>query len=344
VSRRCCAYQERRQVQVQQQPRRRITLAELNQAAKLAAQDKAKADKTPNYVQRKFEQLQRRVVMAHPEAKTILAREKNARLQSELKKAASYKQKQSLRKQIKIVQEQLEKRAIAKGIQRERTLKKGIRMLFPVIPASATVPTGTSGMQSRKGQGGRGRPRGTVKYSIQGRPVGVFEYRRYQSAQRQAFRQQLAQQQAMIKQQQRVIRAQAMPQYETQQYQGQPQQQAQAQLPPEMQGQGVVPEYSQFPTEEGSVPQEMQVQQQAPMPQQVPQYQVPYQPPQPAPSTVQQRPIAYVFRGTGNKPYPAVSNVPLTPSNRYSDVIEKVDAFTGERRFVPKPKPEGWIR
>ena len=197
-----------------------------------------------------------------------------------------------------------------------RTMKKTAQSLYPAIPKGAT--TVVYGVQSKKDRmSGRGRPRGSVKYSIQGRPVGVFEYRRWLSSQRQVFRQQLRQQQEL----QRMARIQSrMPQYE----QVQPQQ-----LPQEMQGQGVTPEYSQY---------QQVVQEQ---PQQV-QYQYPTQE---MPQEEQKRPIATVFKSSGGSPYPPVESQPLTPTRETvpQGYVETVDSFTGRRFIKQLPRKENWM-
>jgi hypothetical protein len=123
-----------------------------------------------------------------------------------------------------------------------------------------------------------------------------------------------------------------MPQYEQVQYQQQEQQ-----LPQEMQGQQVTPEYSQY----------QQVVQQE-QPQQMPQVQ--YQPPQQVqyqyptqqmPQIEQKRPIATVFKQGEGKPY-TIPKQGLLPSNTYSDVVESTDMFSGKRYIKKLPQPERW--
>ena len=242
-------------------------------------------------------------------------------------------------------------------IQKISTLKKSMQMVFPIIPSSATA--GAYGYQSKKQQG-RGRPKGSVKYSIGGRPVGVFEYRRYMSAQRRAFKERLKQQQEMAKQQRQM---QSMPKYEQvspqeiaqqqmaqQQAQQIPQQQMSPQMMEELQMQqqiqqvpqevqGAIPEYSQFPTETQPVEQVMPQQySQPPQPQYAQQYT-----PQPKEHQIPEE-IKPVFKSSGGHPYKAVDRRSLTPTSQTVPYgyVESVDAFTGRRFMKPLPKPEKW--
>lgn len=217
-------------------------------------------------------------------------------------------------------------------------VKRATRFAFPVIPAGAT--TATYDYQSKAGTGrGRGRPKGSVKYSIGGRPVGVFEYRKYLSNQRRAFRERIRQQQQIIRQQRRFQYQE--PQYETQQYNPQQPQYAPQQVPQQAQHQvpqevaGATPEYSQFPTqyEETQMPEQML--------QQTPETLYPLQN---TASTLQGRPIGTVFKSSGGSPYPPVERVPLAPSRVTAPqgYVETVDSFTG-RRFMKKlPPTEKW--
>ena len=250
-------------------------------------------------------------------------------------------------------------------IQKIATLRKSLQMAFPIIPSAAT--SGSYGYQSKTGKQGRGRPRGSVKYSIGGRPVGVFEYRRYMSAQRNAFKERLKQQQEMAKQQRQIQKMQSMPQYEQvspqemaqqQMAQQQAQQQiaqqqiAQQQMSPQMmeelqmqqqiqqvpqEVQGAIPEYSQFPTET------QPVEQQQVMPQpQYRQYAQQYTP-QPKEHQIPEE-IKPVFKSSGGHPYKAVDRRSLTPTSQTVPYgyVESIDAFTGRRFMKPLPKPEKW--
>jgi hypothetical protein len=245
--------------------------------------------------------------------------------------------------------------------QKIATTKSLARFVFPVIPAAATKATyGEQGSDKKPG-GGPGRPKGTVKYSIQGRPVGVFEWRRYQGEQKRLFRERLKQQQEAYKQQRQLQKYQQMPQYE--QVQPQQQTQYQQQVPQEMQGQGVTPEYSQFPQQVQQAPvqqvQQQQVYQEA-LPQEEAQLEMqPVMPEYPAqtyprqypqqPQQSLQRPIPQIFRGTGGKPYPAVDMSPQAKlaSTRQTipyGYVESVDSFTGRRFLKQLPRAENWIR
>jgi hypothetical protein len=195
-------------------------------------------------------------------------------------------------------------------------------MAFPVTSMSAYG----SGAAFKTIQGvpgrGRGRPRGSLdrRYAAYG---GVFGYRRFLSEQRKIARARLQQQQMMMKQQR-------IPQYEQQQYQQQVSQQEQ-QLPPELQGQGVTPEYSQFQQEQAQMQQ---------VPQQV-QYEQPQQYQQPQP---QQQEIRTPFKSSGGSPYPPVPRQGLTPTRQtiQQGYVESVDAFTGRRFMKQLPKTERW--
>jgi hypothetical protein len=197
-------------------------------------------------------------------------------------------------------------------------LKKSMRMAFPVITAGQT--SATYEYQSKRGQmKGRGRPKGSLdpRYAQYG---GVMGFRKYMSSQRRAFRQQLQQQKEMMKVQRQIAN---MPQYEqAQQYQ------QQQQLPPEMQGQGVTPDYTQFDQADETGQMQPQVEQHP--------FEYLQEPQKP--------PVARVFKSYGGSPYQPVDRRSLTPSNQtiQQGYVETTDAFTGRRYMKQLPKPERW--
>lgn len=208
----------------------------------------------------------------------------------------------------------------------DKVRNRAIESVFPVVSVASyiqgkreTIP----GMASV----GRGRPRGTLdkRYVAYG---GVFGYRAYLSQKRQQAR-------AMLQQQQEMMRQQNMPQYEQVQKQmPQYQQSQQSQLPPELQGQGITPEYSQEQQYQQALEQ-YQSQQQVPQQVQYPQQEQPVK-----------REIVPVFKSHGGSPYPPVDRRPLqTPQSTIPyGYVESVDAFTGRRYLKQLPKKEGWTR
>ena len=212
---------------------------------------------------------------------------------------------------------------------RATTLRKfrnaAIGMAFP-MPSMQSYGSGSgdktiSGVPGR----GRGRPRGSLdkRYAQYG---GVFGYRRYVSDQKRALRIQFQRQQQMMK----MNAQKQMPQYEQQQYQ---QQQQEQQLPPELQGQSVTPDYSQYQAQQAQYEQPQQVQQ-VQYPQQ---YQVQQQEPSP-------REIKTVFKGSGGSPYPPVPKQGLTPTRQtiQQGYVESVDLMTGRRFMKQLPQKERW--
>ena len=206
-------------------------------------------------------------------------------------------------------------------------LKKSLKNIFPVIPTTAT--SATVQYQSKAGEmRGRGRPKGSVTYSIPGKgPVGVFEYRAYISQQKRALIQQLRQQVELAKIQRQIDRT---PQYESMPYKQQVQGQ---QVPAELQGQGYTADYTQYQQEQQAQPQQ-QVVYRGPMPQQV--QQAPQQMPQ-------KRPIVPVFKSSGGSPY-TIPQEGLTPTKETIPYgyVEAVDSFTGRRYMKPLPPKERW--
>ena len=215
------------------------------------------------------------------------------------------------------------------GAIKANTLTKTISTIFPMVQAR----TSSGGAVGVPGQ--RGRPRGSFKskYAAYG---GVFQYRKAMALRKKAAK--FAEQQAELQQK-------IQPQYETQQYQ--PEQMQQEQMPQEEQvpqeTPGAVPDYQQFQEAMANGEQLPEVvYEQAPQPQ--PQYQ---QPPQQYAPEPQKRPIRPVFKSSGGSPYgskTAVVEGSLAPSNANDDYIEYADAFTGERKWKKKVKPEGWSR
>lgn len=218
--------------------------------------------------------------------------------------------------------------------KKEVITSRAIGVVFPV-PSLTSYGSGSGktipGIPGR----GRGRPRGSLdqRYAAYG---GVYGYRKYVSEQKKKLRQQLA-----LQQQMKVAR---LPQYETQAYTGQAQVQQvqpqvqpiqQAQLPSELQGQQITPEYAQFLAEQQAQTQYQQV------PQQIPQ-QYQYQQPQPT-----QRPIGTVFKSSGGSPYPAVNSQPrIAPSSETIPYgyVEAVDLMTGRKYIKKLPPSERWTR
>ena len=203
--------------------------------------------------------------------------------------------------------------------RREQAVKKSIRMVFPVIPASA-IPSATA-YQGKTGKQGRGRPKGTTKY-----PGGIYQWRKLQrAAKAQAKYQTLLRQSQAMQQYPRMQAARAV-QLQQQQMQQQPQQVPQAQVPQQrlLETQG----YQQ------QMPQEQY--QEYNYPQQYPQAQ-----PQP-----QQREIVPVFKSSGGHPYPPVNNQPLQLAKQTvpQGYIETVDLMTGRRYFKQLPQAEAWVR
>lgn len=233
----------------------------------------------------------------------------------------SAKQKMKLRNKIKSSEGRLEN---ARRVQEKATIEgkalarrqlgksfvKGLASAFPMV-------TPMSGKHVMGAPGQKGRPRGSLdpRYAKYG---GVYGWRKYMSQQRKLQKEQLKQQLILMKQQ-------AVPQYERQQYQSQPasqptpEEQMVAQMeavqqPNTVQAVGTIPQY--------------------------PQQQYPQQYPQES----QKRPIATVFKGSGGKPYPAVESQPLAPSRQTVPYgyVETVDAFTGRRFLKPLPRSERW--
>jgi hypothetical protein len=208
--------------------------------------------------------------------------------------------------------------------KRSMVIKKGFASVIPVIRASDTQAT--YGVQSRAGEMGRtrGRPKGTLdpRYAAYG---GVFAYRKAMSARRRGLRQELQQQQEMIRRARIINRGRPqqvqMPQYETQEYQGQEQvsQEQMQQYPQQMQ--------QMQPQQVQQYPQYPQVQQQIAV-------------------EAERKPIATVFKSSGGSPYPPVDRRPLTPTANTvpQGYVESVDAFTGRRFFKKLPQAENWIR
>lgn len=186
---------------------------------------------------------------------------------------------------------------------REMATKRLIRQIFPVIPVQA-IERG----RAKKNIRASGRPRGSVTYSIPGvGKVGVFEYRRWLSAQKQ-----LARMRALERQ--RAIDFQRIQQQV---------QQSGGQMPTEEQ---LIAE------EQGQVIQSPQPQLQQQMPQSRPfQY------------VQEKKPITTIFKSSGGKPYPAVDTTPLQ-GDRFSEYYEVADPFSGQRRLVRRPQAEAWIR
>lgn len=90
------------------------------------------------------------------------------------------------------------------------------------------------------------------------------------------------------------------------------------------------------------VPQEMPIQEEIPeeMAQMPEQQMIPIQQ---MPTEAQKRPVAYVFKSYGGKPYQAVERRPTGQGiNVPPGYVEYTDAFTGQRKLKKLPRPERW--
>lgn len=238
------------------------------------------------------------------------------------------------RKKLNLKYEQMRQAKVSRqqlvgggGSPRANTLSRSIGMVFP----QAQPKTASGKAVGVPGQ--RGRPRGSLdpRYAAYG---GVFQYRKAMALKKKAAK--FAKQQAELQ-----AKMSGQPQYETQQYQ-------EEEVPQETPG--AVPDYEQFQDAQQQHLQEQVesgaevIYEQAPQ-----QQQVVYQQPQPQQYSQDpsQRPIRPVFKSSGGSPYgtrAAVVQGSLQPSNADEDYIEYADAFTGERKWKKKVKPEGWSR
>lgn len=200
--------------------------------------------------------------------------------------------------------------------QVEMPAKRFARALYPQIPAQAVATPGQMKAMQKRGvsHSGRGRPTGSYKYFVGGRPVSVFTYRKVMARQR-AYQRLLAAQ--------KMAETGAMPTYQSPY-------QSQASYTASLQPQQYQP--SQIPI--NSYTPQLQAQQQASM-----QAQMAFQPQAPV-----QREIKTVFKSFGGSPYPPVNPQPLMASDPYSAYVEDVDLMTGRRFLKMRPKAEKWIQ
>jgi len=225
--------------------------------------------------------------------------------------------------------------AKAQAVLDTRKMKFRDRAVQMAYPVTSMTSYGSGGayktIQGVAGRG-RGRPRGSLdkRYAQYG---GVFGYRRFISDQKRALRAQLQKQQEGMAMQ----RIKQQPQYEQQQYQEQVQA---SQVPQELQGQGMTPEYAAYlQSQQQQVPQQV--------PQQVQQFQQQEQQPfqqytQQASQPVQGE-IKTVFKSSGGTPY-TIPKTGLRPTRETIPYgyVETVDAFTGQRMMKPLPRKEKW--